>query len=98
MNEDADAKEWLEAGVTDWALRDAWMPPALFRAPYVLSFEDDDLEQYIVTRAWECEAELSRPELIRIILRNLRLEGKPVGWAAHARRAGSMNLRGKPKK
>ncbi len=56
------------ACVTDWALRDEWMPPALFRAPYVLSFESEDLEQYIVTRGWDCEAGWSRSELLDVPL------------------------------
>ncbi len=72
------------------------MPPALFRAPYVLGFESEDLKQYIVTRGWECEAGLRRPELVDIILTGLLAEGRRVDWAVHTRRAGRMNLREKP--
>ena len=96
MTEDEDARLWLQAGVTDWALRDEWMPPALFRGPYVLSFASQDLEQYIVTRGWNCEAGLSRSELLDVILKSLHLEGRRVDWAVHTRRAGRMNLREKP--
>ena len=95
MTEDADAQEWLAANVMDWARRDVWMPPALFEEPYVLAFEDDDLEHYIVTRGWECEAGLVRATWLKMISANLKAEGRPPNWSATSRRAGNMNLRGK---
>ena len=87
---------WLQAGVTDWALRDEWMPPALIRGPYVLRVASQDLEKYIVTRGWDCEVGLTRLELLDVILKGLHLEGRRVDWAVHTRRADRMNLREKP--